>query len=386
MTALTSTGFTRSRLDERLAQLKEAMRAIFGEEINLDPDTIDGQTLGIYAESISNLDQLAEDTYQGGRPSSASGVHLSRIVQYNGIRRKGGTYSIVPVRCGGTAGTLILANSLVTDPSGTTVFKTLEDATIGGGGTVDVDCQAATKGAVVAAAGTLTKIGTPTYGWQTVTNPTDAIPGTDEETDEALRQRRAASTATPSQAVIDAIHGAILNITDVTQARVFENDQDEVDGDGLPPHSIYCVVEGGADADIAQAIWIRKTAGTTMVGDESVVAYDSQGGPHTVKFSRPQDVNVYVTVNLTTRTGWPTDGLQRIKDALVAWGLAEQQIGEELIHSRLYSPVNTVPGFSIDSLYIGTSPTPSGTSNITVPFDGLARLDSSRITVNVTTP
>ena len=87
MTQLTAQGFTRTRLDERLSQLQDAMRAIFGPNINLDPDTMDGQTLGIFAESTSNLDQLAEDVYHSFNPQSATGVALSRLVQLNGIRR-----------------------------------------------------------------------------------------------------------------------------------------------------------------------------------------------------------------------------------------------------------------------------------------------------------
>lgn len=384
MTALTAAGFTRTRLDERLADLQAKMRGIFGNDIDLDPESPDGQVLGIFAEAISNLDQLAEDVWQGGQPQYATGANLSRIVQYNGIRRIAGAYSSATIRATGTAGTVIPAGSVVSNPSTNVKFATTEEATIAGGGTVDIPALCTVMGASLAAAGTLTKIDTPVYGWQSVTNPADAVPGRAEETDEQLRVRRAASTATPGQSVLDAIYGAIVNIADVRQARVFENDQDTTDGNGLPPHSIYCVVDGGAAADIAQAIWVRKTAGTTMVGDVTETAYDVQGFPHSVKFSRPTDKNIYIIVNLTTRTGWPTDGADRIKAALLAWALAEQEIGEELIYSRLFSPINTVPGFSIDSLYVGTSPSPSGTANITCAFDELARLDSSRITVNVT--
>lgn len=386
MTAVTSSGFQRTRLDERLASLKEAVRAIFGPDINLDPDTIDGQMLGIFAESISNLDQLAEDCYQSFNPSSAAGLALSRLVQLNGIRRIAGAHSTASIRCVGTDGTIIPAGSLVSNPATGVTFETLIESTIPSSGQIDINVRATEIGAKFAPAGTLTKIDTPIYGWQTVTNPIDAVPGRNEETDLSLRARRASSTATPAQAVLDGIYGAIANIPDVRQCRVFENDQDTTDSNGLPPHSIYCVVEQGSAEDIAAAIWRRKTVGTTMVGNVSEVVSDSQGNPHTVKFSRPSDANVYVVINLTTRPGWPTDGEQRIKNALVEWGISDQSIGEELIYSRLFSPINTVPGFAVDSLYIGTTPAPSGTANIGVAFDGLARIDSSRITVNVTTP
>ena len=383
MSEVTAQGFTRTRLDERFDQLVVAMQAIFGPTINLDPDSVDGQTLGIYAESISNLDQLAEDVYNGFSPQGASGLALSRLVQINGIRRIAGAYSTAVVRCVGIEGTTIPAGSLIGSTSATLSFTTIADATIGASGQVDVNARAVEYGATLAPAGTLNKIDTPIYGWQTVTNTADAVPGRAEETDEQLRIRRAQSTATPAQSVVDGIYGALANLSSVSRCRVFENVLDTTDANGLPPHSIYCVVDGGAVADIANQIWLRKSAGSTMYGALTQTVTDSQGGAHSIKFSRPGDVNVYITINLVTRSGWPTDGAQRIKDALVAWGLDEQEIGEELIYSRLFSPVNTVPGFSITSMFIGTSASPTGTANITVPFDSLARVDSARIVVNV---
>ena len=383
MTQLSSQGFTRTRLDERLTALQEAMRAIFGPTLNLDPDTMDGQALGIYAESISNLDQLAEDVYHSFNPQSATGVALSRLVQLNGIRRIEGTYSTVTLRCVGSQGTVIPAGSLVKSTATNATFETTEEAVIPASGEIDVAARSAVKGALLAPAGTLTKIDTPIFGWQTATNLLDAAPGRNEETDEQLRLRRRASTSTPGQAIVDAMYGALTNIPEVRQAKVYENDQDVIDANGLPPHSIYCIVEGGADADILDTIWLKKTAGTTTHGTTAGQVTDSMGNPHTLNFSRPTDVNVWVTVNLHTRPGWPTDGAQRITNALTAWAVANQSIGEEVIHSRLFDPVNSIPGHSIDSLYIGTAANPAGTANIAVPFDGLARFDSTRIVVNV---
>lgn len=383
MTQLTSQGFTRSRLDERLAALQAAVQAIFGNDINLDPDSIDGQTLGIFAESTSNLDQLAEDVYHSFNPQSATGVALSRLVQLNGIRRIEGTYSTATIRCVGSEGTVIPAGSLVKSTATNATFATLVDTTIDGTGQVDIAAQASVKGAVLAPAGTLTKIDTPLYGWQTATNIIDAVPGRDEETDEQLRIRRKASTSTPTQSIVDGIYGSLSNISDVIQALVLENPLDTVDANGLPPHSIYCVVNGGTVQTILDTIWLKKSAGSTLVGTTSGTVTDSMNNPHTVKFSRPGPVNVYVTVNLHSKTGWPTDGVTRIKAALVAWALANQSIGEEVIQSRLFDPVNSVPGHSVDSLFIGTSAGPTGSANIAVPFDGLAVFDTARVVVNV---
>lgn len=384
MTAVTSSGFVRTRLDEYFAQLQDAMRAIWGADIDVDPDSLDGQQLGIYAESISNLAQLGEDIYNGFSPQGATGQGLSRLVQLNGIRRIAGAYSTVTLTATGTEGTIIPAGSLVRNPTTNVQFQTLADATIPASGTVDIGARATVFGALTSAAGTVTRIDTPIFGWQTVTNTLAAAPGRLEETDEQLRIRRAQSTATPGVSILDSIHGSILGLQGVLHAAVYENDQDTpAPVTGQPPHSIKAVVDGGANADIANVIYLKKTVGTTSLGEVTVVINDTQGHPHDVKFARPTDVNIYVTVNLTTRPGWPANGDQQIKDAIVAWALENQGIGDELVYSNLYSPINSVPGSSITSLFIGTAPAPSGTANIVVDFDEITRFDVSRIIVNV---
>jgi uncharacterized phage protein gp47/JayE len=384
MSAVTESGFVRTRLDERLAQLVAAMQAIFGNDIDIDPDSLDGQQIGIYAEAIANLDQLAEEIYNGFSPQGATSLALSRLVQLNGIRRIPGLYSTVTLTATGTEATIIPAGSLVRNPTTNVQFLTLADATIPPAGTVQIAARATEVGALASLAGTITKIDTPIYGWQTVTNAADAIPGRLEETDEQLRIRRAQSTATPGISIVDSIYGGILELADVRHVVVYENDQDVADPvTGQAPHSINAIVDGGQAADIAQIIYLKKTIGTTSLGAEVVVINDTQGNPHEIRFARPEDVDIYVEIDLHTRPGWPVDGAQRIKDAIVAWALENQSIGDELVYSNLYSPINSVPGSSIDSLFIGTAPSPAGTANIAVDFDQITRFDTARIVVNV---
>ena len=110
---------------------------------------------------------------------------------------------------------------------------------------------------------------------------------------------------------------------------------------------------------------------------------DGMGVPHTIRFGRPQNIPIYVTINLRARAGWYSTSPDAIRTALVTWSLANQTIGKEVIQSRLFDPINTVPGHSIDSLLIGTAPDPTTSTNIIVPFDGLAVFDASQIVVNV---
>lgn len=383
MTQVTSLGFLRTRLDERLDQLKEAYRNIYGQDISIEPDDMDGQFLGILSERLSDLDQLAEDIYNSFNPQLATGVSQSRLVQLNGIRRIAGTYSTADATLNGTPGVTVPAGSLVKSAVDNTSWATTADAVFDGNGLATVTLKCVTLAAIAASAATLTKIDTPIYGWFSVTNANAATVGRAEETDEELRIRRKGSTNTPAQCILDAVYGAITNLSGVRVARVYENYSDAVDGNGQAPHSIYAVVEGGTAADIAAVIWKKKTAGTTTIGTTSTVVNDSQGLPHTVKFSRPVYSDIYITVNVTKRTGYPTDGAARIKAALVAYGLT-LGIGELSLTSRLYTPVNTVPNHFITAIYQGLAPAPGSAANITPTFDGLIRIDASRIVVNET--
>lgn len=383
MSSIGAAGFVLQNLADRLAALTASMQAIFGPDINLDPNSVDGQTVGIFAEAIANADLLAQAIYQSFDPASATGAALSRLVTLNGITRQLGSYSLVSLTLTGTQGAVIPAGSLVTSADGTSVWATLDDATIGAGGTVVVSAQCAVLGPVAAAAGALTAISTPIYGWQSVTNATAAQVGALTESDEALRARRAQSTSTPAQSVVDSIYGAILNIAGVTQAVLYENESETTDSNGLPAHSMNLVVAGGADADIAKALWLRRSGGSTQIGAQSVVVNDSQGNQHTMKFDRPTPVNVYVVVNGAALAGYPTSGAAQVQAAIVAWALANLQIGDEVVQSALYTPINTIPGVSITSVFIGLAPAPTTSANLAIAFNALAAFDPSRITVNI---
>lgn len=390
MSSIGSSGFSLYTLAERLADLQTAFEAIFGPDINLDPNSIDGQVAGIFGESASNLDLLAQAIYDSFDPSQAAGAALSRLVPLNGITRQLGTASLVELTCTGTAGTLIPEGSLISSADGSSTWATLDDATIGGGGTVNVEAAAWDQadgifqiGPVAAASAALTVITSPLYGWLSVTNASAAVAGTSTETDEELRARRTQSTATPSQGIIDGIFGAILNVVGVTAAVLYENPSETTDSNGLPPHSMNLVVSGGAASDIGNALWLRRSAGSSQIGAQSVTITDAYGNPHVMKFDVPTQVEIYIIVNGTALPGYPTDGTTEIQNALVAWALANLGIGDDVIQSALYTPVNTVAGVSITSIFIGIAPSPSSTANIVIAFNAIAAFDPSRITVNV---
>jgi uncharacterized phage protein gp47/JayE len=263
-----------------------------------------------------------------------------------------------------------------------TKFFTRTDARIPRAGVVTVTVIAEAAGAITAPAGTRTVMDTPIYGWQTANNPSAALPGRDAETDPDLRIRRRASTATPGQAIVDSVYSNIANLPGVVQARVYENDTGDSDPvTGQPPHSLYTVVTGGDAQAIGEVLWLKKSGGVSLVGNTNVVVTDSQGVPHTLRFSRPVPVAVFITVNLKKLPGYPSDGADRIKAALVEHGKT-LMIGDDVINGRLYTPANATPGHSITSIYVGTSANPTSESDVSIPYDAIADIDSARIVIN----
>jgi uncharacterized phage protein gp47/JayE len=391
MSSIGATGFVLENLAQRIAALQASFQAIFGPDINVDPNAIDGQFLGVFAESAANLDLLAQVIYDSFDPAQATAAALDRLVTLNGITRMIGTYSLVALVCTGTAGTLIPAGSLVTSADGSSTWTTLDDATIGSGGSVTVTGACTVIGPVTASANVLTVITSVIYGWLQVTNPAAAILGSNTETDEQLRARRNQSTATPSQGIIDGIYGAALNVPGVTAAVLYENPTETTDGNGLPPHSMNLVIEGGTAADIGEALWLKRSVGSTQIGAQSVTIFDSYGNPHVMKFDIPTAVPIYIVVNGTSLPGYPLAGADDIIAALVAWGLANLGIGDEVVQSALYIPIMSVPGVSITSVYIGTSYPATTAANIAIAFNAIAEILSGNdgssnpyITVNIT--
>ena len=383
---LSDTGFLIKRLEAILADKNTAVTDVFGPDINLTPQSPDGQINGTLAESDADLWELAGAVANMYNPSAATGNSLSALVQINGITRAAATSSSVSLDLTGTNTTLIPSGSLVSTASGIQ-YATDADATIAGGVAV-VGGTAVIPAATISLTGTITTIVNPIAGWATVNNPTDAVIGTDEETDAALRIRRAQSVAFASQSLFESLFSAVAQLDGVIQTVVLENDTNATDGNGQPAHSVQVLVDGGDDDEIGEAIFNEKCVGITTVGSTTIAVIDNIGGSHDINFQRPTIVPIYVIVNLTTDGTYPGNGDDLITQAIIDFSEGQlaagqrQGIGDDVINSRLYTPINSIPGHTIDSLFIGIAPAPASSADLVIDFDELAQFLSGNIIVN----
>lgn len=237
------------------------------------------------------------------------------------------------------------------------------------------------SGVIVQPANTIDTILTPMLGWDSVINPVAATPGEERETDEQLRLRFRNGKFDRATNTLDAIYSALINLDNVSEVTIYENDTSVVDGNGVPAHSFLPIVSGGLSTDIANAIWDNKPIGILSYGNTTVNINDVQGFAHAISFSRPNPVVIYISIDITTDVNFPPNGNDAIKSALIDYFTANFGTGDDVIYSRLYTPINSVAGHEVVSLKIGTAPSPTGTSNIVIAFSDIASLNTANIVI-----
>lgn len=277
----------------------------------------------------------------------------------------------------------VVGTTLVIDRND--IFQTVSFTTSANIGITKVrtvgEVVAVDSGVIVQPANTIDTILTPMLGWDSVNNPVAATPGEDRETDEELRLRFRNGKFDRATNTLDAIYSALINLDNVSEVTIYENDTSVVDGNGVPAHSFLPIVSGGLSTDIANAIWDNKPVGILSYGNTTVNINDVQGFPHAVSFSRPNPVVIYISMDITTDVNFPANGNDLIKSNLISYFATNFGTGDDVIYSRLYTAINSVPGHQVNSLTVGTTPSPVGTSNIVIGFDSIASLNSANIII-----
>lgn len=360
--------------DAVLQYIQDTYRSLYGQDIDIDPDTQDGQLLGVLSTLLSDMNSSAVAAFNSFRPSGAVGAGLSSIVKINGIQRQSATSSRATLTLGGIAGTPITTGSTVTDNLNlsTQWFILGTPVIIPPEGQIDVSAICTTPGAITADAGTLTQIQTPIPGWQTAINNNAATIGQPVETDAQLRRRQTQSTAIPAQTVAESITGNVLNLNGVFRAKTYDNDTLLTDVNGIPPRSIAVVVEGGDANAIATTIARVKTPGVPTYGSTSVVVYDKYGIPNTINFWPLTLIQITVLVFLNPGHGF-TDLIGSYVQASVAQFLNDLDIGADILLGDMFSParLNGDEALMATGLPQATLDTFEPTYSIEVPY-GLA--------------
>lgn len=351
MLQITETGIVVDSLSDVHKRLTDGFKRIYGDDISIDADSPDGQMIGLFSQEIDNINQALSMIAQMLDPYKATGAWLEQRAMYAGIVRRGADYSYLDdVIITGKQGVKVPKGSIFSDGN-LSKWVTLIDVVLDINGSARVNMRSHELGAFSIQAGKELSMDTVIVGIEKITTTKTAKEGVFEEMDGSLLTRFMRSHSINNHDDRQGLEGALLDLPDVKQARVYENFTNQMDDKGVPAHSLNAVVIGGSDDDIGLTILKKKIGGCGVFGSISNTQ-EYAGAQRTVKFDRASSVNIKVKLLLERVGGLHDIDTESIKSALSATSF---EIGESVYAMRLTCQVNSVQGFYIKSITVNGS-------------------------------
>ena len=294
----------------------QGMKEIFGQDTNFDQDSPDAQLVNIFAQCIRDLSECIVQVFNSFDPDQASGSVLDSRVLYNGVIRKGGTYTQVGITIVADRNVIIegidqKSEDEINEDNVFTIqdyngnkYYLLNTTTLKTGTNADIVFRAQYMGEVWYLVNSINEIVTYKRGVISVNNP-DAplMTGVAEETDEQLKIRRSRAVGLGMLGSVEVLQASLRQLTDVVDAVVFENNTDYDTEDGIPPHSVWIIVRGGTLKDIANVIYLRLNAGCGMKGDTTVPVTTIFGDTFDVSFDVAVPENLSIRLHVAAVNG-----------------------------------------------------------------------------------
>lgn len=304
---ISANGLTTQSLEEIRQDLTNQFQNIYGVEINLDQNSPDAQWINILAQEKKDTLDLITQIYNNVDVDAVIGLPQQVLYKLNGLTIKAFTYSFCYVNV--TVSKSITLQGLDDDiesenGSGFTISDSagnnwiLTETSELSTGTHLLNFRAEQLGNIEASANTINIMQTVLAGVVSVNNPdNNYITGDVGETTAEFRLRRNRTMAVASQGFDESIESQLLNITNITQAKVYDNRTNET-VDDIPPHTVWVIVEGGTSDEIGRVIYNNIPPGIPMKGEQEALVEKSNGEIVTVNYDLPNAVNLYVDLKI----------------------------------------------------------------------------------------
>lgn len=349
MLQILSTGLEIERLDAILTRLSQAMRDIYGSDINIDPDTPDGQMIGIFSQACADINEIIAGVYAMSDPTKGVGAWLDIQLKYVGLTRNRQEYSYLNnVTINATNGTIIPIGYTVTDENGVE-WQSTSQATLTGS-SISIQFRSSEYGAFNIGSGKELIPKNIVLGVQSVITTTNSTLGRLQESDESALMRFLRSYSINNLDDREGLEAALLAIDDVRDAKVYENYTGVVDARGVEPHSINAIVIGGSDEDIANRIIVKKGLGCGLQGAQSTTIF-YKGFDRDVKFDRSDQVDISVKITVVRRSSSIDVNQDSIKNSIAN---NQFNIAEDVVAGSLYCGTNN-ENYKVKSITLSTS-------------------------------
>lgn len=372
------------------ADVVSEWREAFGQDLVVDDETPQGVIINMEAEARDSVARNNAELANQINPDQAGGVFIDGIWALTRGKRRPAVRSVIPdAVLSGVPFTVVPAGSLASvDPSGD-LFRTKSTVVIAADGSVAVDFESVEFGAIAAPAGTLVVVASGVLGWESVTNPTQAALGREQESDIAARRRRLLTLALQGVALPEAIISRLYDIDGVDSLVFRENVTNvaaTIDGVLLAPHSIYVCISGGTDVEVATALLDTKSLGANWNGATTVAIVEPfSGQSYDVKFDRAAAVPVFARITAKFNG---LGGTNIIKDAVVAYSKGELPgdagfgVGDDVSPFELAGAVNQVePRIVVTLVELSTDGVTYGPASIPISIQEQATITVGSVSV-----
>jgi hypothetical protein len=404
---VTDAGFVLPTQQQLLDLIAADQKATINPNADTSSDSVLGQLNGVVTRQLMQGYEALQVAYNSNDPDVVEGFLQTQLAKLTGTARDGATQSTVTLTCDLDLGTTLLAGITIASIPGNpdSQWTPKADYTAPSSGTQLVPFVNVATGPNEADIGAITIRTTTVVGWNSVTNLAPAVPGTNVESNPALRVRREQEVQGGGAGNVDAIRAALLKINEplgpfVLSAQMLNNVTDFPDANGVPPHSTEAVIWDGptmavADTDIAQVLWDKGSSGIRNYGTTTALAKDKLGKSQPVSFTRVTQLNVYIAVALTPRTSYPGDAAFRTALANICRGDPDPLTPEDALAFGVAASVDPYDvvlntgrlGAKVTGLQLSFAPivgTPASIDPAVLPVGPrqIANFSSARITIN----
>ena len=390
------TGITADETSVIRANIAQEWKNAFADptlpELDTNAETPAGQLIDGETALASEKDNELIFLSNQFNPKNAVGAWQDALGAIYFISRKIALPTYVTCQAEGAYGTVIPYGAIVQDTNGYTFMNTAP-ATINASGQANLIVRCTELGAVEVTSGSVTKIVTTVPGWDKVTNAAAGVTGRDVESQAAFESRRVQSVAKNAHGSVASVFGAIADINDVTALLILENttnvDKTEK-GVTIAGHSVYISVYGGADNEIAKAIYNKIDAGCGTNGN-TMVSYnpvsDDATQPdmlYSYYIERPTAVSTGIVVTIADEQ--TTTITNAIKEAVVNnfngnSGYRRVKMGDTLYASRFYADVIKAGVTKLETIQIKYPLSAAAADSVNVDADEIPTISVDDVTV-----
>lgn len=318
-TVITDKGINVQTFDEALAENRDTYRQKTGD-IDLSPSSASGELCTILTEIDLRNQQNVANAFSQNSVANATGDNLNNIAKLKNQDRIVNKKSVAYLKFTATADVVIpegtqfksnVTNEIFTlDYVVNIIFATNPVAY--------ASCSSVNIGAEAPALSL--EFQTPISNVSVVNN-SSAIVGTENESDQDLRDRISKIGTPLTFNLKDGLYLALKNnVANVVKLNILDNNTDSVIS-GVPARNFAPVVLGGNNSEIAKTIYNFTGVGNPSFGDVvQTIKSETTGDLYSIRFYRPTEILVSINASITVDSSFDQDtGKENIKNNIVSY-------------------------------------------------------------------